>query len=420
MLNCINGHEQPEDAKFCGICGSAMESPVEDSSSDTSEWADSADEEIELDLMVDDTDDTDDVDAADDLDDTDDLGFGAPVSPSPFLFGTSVNSDTMQMLQDWAAEYDETEHPYIKGLQAAVANRDDLSMWASLNPQEMLPTPEPIDGSRLLKISRLTGFLRNVLVFVPVLLTWLSIGRAVDAFGNYAEWYKDTKQIDLNLQFLQFWQNPDLYLKEANQSLNHFWLIGSVAVFAAFLIFLIIALTFISGALATKGHAENEKAAVKISMKRMELGLAISNTLHGKRQANPESIGEALAEALNDLTQAARDVNESAARLETVSTGVAALNPHIEALNQSTNTFVASTGVQISDSVKELVSSVQNLNSAVGGNVTSLFAEAALTIEEASKQLARTNASVEYGTKQLREDLDAIHQQLQSIVKGNR
>jgi hypothetical protein len=326
----------------------------------------------------------------------------------------------MQMLQDWAAEYDETEHPYIKGLQAAVANRDDLSMWASLNPQEMLPTPEPIDGSRLLKISRLTGFLRNVLVFVPVLLTWLSIGRAVDAFGKYAEWYKDTKEVDLNLQFLQFWQNPDLYLKEANQSLNHFWLIGSVAVFAAFLIFLIIALTFISGALATKGHTENEKAAVKISMKRMEIGLAISNTLHGKRQANPESIGEALAEALNDLTQAARDVNESAARLETVSTGVAALNPHIEALNQSTNTFVASTGVQISDSVKELVSSVQNLNAAVGGNVTSLFAEAALTIEEASKQLARTNASVEYGTKQLREDLDAIHQQLQGIVKGNR
>ena len=411
MLNCINGHEQPEDARFCGICGSAMESPAETDASDIAEWADSVDEEIELDLMVDDTDDTDD---------TDDLGFGAPVSSSPFLFGTSVNGDTMQMLQDWAAEYDETEHPYIKGLQAAVANRDDLSMWASLNPQEMLPTPEPIDGSRLLKISRLTGFLRNVLVFVPVLLTWLSIGRAVDAFGKYAEWYKDTKEVDLNLQFLQFWQNPDLYLKEANQSLNHFWLIGSVAVFAAFLIFLIIALTFISGALATKGHTENEKAAVKISMKRMEIGLAISNTLHGKRQANPESIGEALAEALNDLTQAARDVNESAARLETVSTGVAALNPHIEALNQSTNTFVASTGVQISDSVKELVSSVQNLNAAVGGNVTSLFAEAALTIEEASKQLARTNASVEYGTKQLREDLDAIHQQLQGIVKGNR
>jgi hypothetical protein len=326
----------------------------------------------------------------------------------------------MQMLQEWAAEYDETDHPYIKGLQDAVTNRDDLSMWASLNPQEMLPTPDPIDGSRLLRISQLTAFTRNVLVFVPVLLTWLSIGRAVDAFGEYAAWYKRTKNVDLNLQFLQFWQNPDIYLKEANQSLNHFWLIGSVAVFAAFLIFMIIALTFISGALASKGNAENEKAAIKIAKKRIELGLAISNTLHGKRQANPESIGEALAEALNDLTQAARDVNESAARLETVSTGVAALNPHIETLNENTQAFVIGTGAQISKSINDLVSSVQNLNSAVGGNVTSLFSEAALSIEEASKQLARTNASVEYGTKQLREDLDAIHQQLQGIVRGNR
>ena len=423
MLNCINGHEQPDDAKFCGICGSAIESPPENNASDLAEWVESTDEEIELDLMSDDTDDVDDTDDTDDTDDGDDvdnLGLDDSQAPRPFLFGTTVNIDTMQRLQDWAIEYNETDHPYIKGLQQAVANRDDLSMWASLNPQEMLPTPEPIDGSRLLRISRLTSFLRNVLVFVPVLLTWLSIGRAVDAFGKYAEWYKNEKQEDLNLQFLQFWQNPDLYLKEANQSLNHFWLIGSVAVFAAILIFLIIALTFISGALATRGYAENEKAANKISMKRIELGLAISNTLHGKRQANPESIGEALAEALNDLTQAARDVNESASRLETVSSGVAALNPHIETLNENTQAFVTGTGAQISKSVNDLVSSVQNLNSAVGGNVTSLFSEAALSIEEASKQLARTNASVEYGTKQLREDLEAIHQQLQGIVRGSR
>ena len=323
----------------------------------------------------------------------------------------------MQNLQNWASEYNETDHPYIRGLQQAVANRDDLSMWASLDPQEMLPHPEPVDGSRWDTISRLTGFFRNVLVFVPVLLTWLSIGRAVDAFGNYAETYRDQFDKDLTVQFLQFWQNPDQYQEGI---LNHFWWIGSVAFFDAILIFAIIVLTFVSGASSVKAEAENAQALEKIEKKRLALGLEISNTLHGKRQANPESIGEALAEALNDLTQAARDVNESASRLESVSAGVAALNPHIEALNQSTNTFVASTGVQISDSIKDLVSSVQGLNSAVGGNVTTLFAEAALTIEEASKQLARTNASVEYGTKQLREDLDAIHQQLQGIIRGGR
>jgi uncharacterized protein YoxC len=468
MLKCINGHEQPDDAKFCGICGSVIEPNIQSNSTDDpalSEWAEVAGEALELDLMGDDTDDLadadatddtdddvgaedldddadatddtdddtddtdddadaedldDDADATDDTDDTDDLGQDDSQAPRPFLFGTTVNSDAMQNLHDWAVEYEEANHPYIKGLTDAVANRDDLSMWASLDPQELLPRPEPIDGKRWETISSLTGFLRNVLVFVPVLLTWLSIGRAVDSFGQYASWFESEKGTVLNLQFLQFWQNPNKYLDEANLSLSHFWWIGNVAFFDAILIFTIILLTFVSGSLSVKADSDNAKAQEEIDLKRLALGLQISNSLHGKRQANPESIGEALAEALNDLTQAARDVNESASRLESVSVGVAALNPHIEALNQSTNTFVSSTGAQISDSVKELVSSVQNLNSAVGGNVTSLFAEAALTIEEASKQLARTNASVEYGTKQLREDLDAIHQQLQSIVRGGR
>ena len=432
MLNCINGHEQPDDAKFCGICGSVIEPTIQSDSTDDSalsEWAEVAGEALELDLMGDDADATDaddlddDTDAtdADDLDDdADDLGQDDSQTPRPFLFGTTVNIDAMQNLQDWAVEYDEIDHPYIKGLRDAVANRDDLSMWASLNPQELLPHPEPIDGKRWETISNLTGFLRNVLVFVPVLLTWLSIGRAVDSFGKYASWFESEKGTVLNLQFLQFWQNPNKYLDEANLSLSHFWWIGSVAFFDAILIFTIIFLTFVSGSMSVKAESDNSKAQEEIDKKRLALGLEISNSLHGKRQANPESIGEALAEALNDLTQAARDVNESASRLESVSVGVAALNPHIEALNQSTNTFVSSTGAQISDSVKELVSSVQNLNSAVGGNVTSLFANAALTIEEVSKQLARTNASVEYGTKQLRDDLDAIHQQLQSITRGGR
>jgi archaellum component FlaC len=286
-------------------------------------------------------------------------------------------------------------------------------MWASLNPQELLPHPEPIDGKRWETISSLTGFLRNVLIFLPVLLTWLSIGRAIAAFGNYAEDYQKQFKTDSTIQFLQFWQDPGKYLSD-------FWRIQNVAVFDAVLIALIIILTFVSGTLSVRAESAGSKAQKNIENRRLAIGLQISNSLHGKRQANPESIGEALAEALNDLTQAARDVNESASRLESVSVGVAALNPHIEALNQSTNTFVSSTGAQISDSVKELVSSVQNLNSAVGGNVTSLFADAALTIEEVSKQLARTNASVEYGTKQLRDDLDAIHQQLQSITRGGR
>jgi hypothetical protein len=63
MLNCTNGHEQPEDAKFCGICGSVMKPSAESSGDELAEWAEPTAEAIELDLMSDDTDTDDDTDA---------------------------------------------------------------------------------------------------------------------------------------------------------------------------------------------------------------------------------------------------------------------------------------------------------------------------------------------------------------------
>jgi uncharacterized protein YoxC len=74
----------------------------------------------------------------------------------------------------------------------------------------------------------------------------------------------------------------------------------------------------------------------------------------------------------------------------------------------------------VAKAVNDLVSSVQNLNTSVGGNVTTLFSEAANTLEEVSKQFERTSNSAEYGIKQLRDDLEAMHIQLQSIINGGR
>ena len=187
-----------------------------------------------------------------------------------------------------------------------------------------------------------------------------------------------------------------------------------------YIIFAIIFLTTISATISWLGDNRGVVEQEKADRKRLEVGLAIASSLHGKRQATPDSISEALAEALNDLTQAARDVNETASRLEKASLGVESLTPRIEILNTHTEQLVAQTATSVSKAVSDLVKSVENLNTSVGGNVTALFSEAANTLEEVSKQLARTSNSAEYGIKQLRDDLDAIHKQLQTLTKGGR
>jgi uncharacterized protein YoxC len=345
------------------------------------------------------------------------------------MFGTTVSADAMKLLHEWAKETGELEDPYVKGLTNAVSRRDDLSMWASLDPLEMLPLSVPSSGKRINQASTIVGALRNILVFVPVLLTWLAIGRAINAFGTFTKEYGDRgfAASETPLSFIEFWQNPSDYKGgwwntqfPDKELLGHFWRIGSVASLDAIIILLIILLTIATGVLTWFADNRESIALESAGRKRVEVGLAIASTLHGKRQATPESISEALAEALNDLTQAARDVNETAARLERVSVGVDSLNPRIEILNSHTEQLVAQTATSVAKAVNDLVSSVQNLNTSVGGNVTTLFSEAANTLEEVSKQFERTSNSAEYGIKQLRDDLEAMHIQLQSIINGGR
>ncbi len=477
MPVCQNGHDQSDFAKFCGICGSPVNSTIvlDQDSTNTQQTSPDAVALIDLDLMLEEsvtasTSDTDTVVSADnsaDNNDSTDVSADSDVSgdndddvltkdnddstdndtsttvdltddadsqnSTPVLstiFGTTVNASAMQLLQNWAEEIDELDDPYVKGLTTAVARRDDLSVWASLDPLELLPVSKSKSWSRLGQISNVISAIRNILVFVPVLLTWLAIGRAIDAFGEFTKKYAEKNPgTTKNLSFIEFWQDPDGYLEgwwrqpgngNGKTLLGEFWRIGDVAKLDALIIFLIILLTAISGALTWFSENRETDALEKTDRKRVEVGLAIASSLHGKRQANPESISEALAEALNDLTQAARDVNETASRLEQASMGVESLTPRIEILNSHTEQLVSQTATSVSKAVSDLVVSVQNLNSSVGGNVTTLFTEAANTLEEVSKQLARTSNSAEYGIKQLRDDLDAIHKQLQSLTKGGR
>lgn len=461
MPVCQNGHDQPDFAKFCGTCGSPINATIvlDQDAADTEPTSSDVVTPIDLDLMGDENDAADTTDGNTEQDEADSVDVATPddddvtddgtnndadtvvdlsgdadeSAPSPVLstiFGTTVNASAMQLLHDWAEEIDELDDPYVKGLTNAVARRDDLSVWASLDPLELLPVSKSKSWSRLGRISNVVSAIRNILVFVPVLLTWYAIGKALDAFGTFTQIYANEKPGESReFSFIGFWQNPtdyaSKYLTQAGiarrdwQLSESLW-IGEVARLDALIIFLIILLTAVSGALTWFSENRESIALEKSDRRRVEVGLAIASSLHGKRQANPESISEALAEALNDLTQAARDVNETASRLEQASVGVESLTPRIEILNSHTEQLVSQTATSVSKAVSDLVNSVQNLNSSVGGNVTTLFTEAANTLEEVSKQLARTSNSAEYGIKQLRDDLDAIHKQLQSLTKGGR
>jgi len=232
------------------------------------------------------------------------------------------------------------------------------------------------------------------------------------AYGKFTDDNPDTP-----LNFLQFWQSGEY---DGREYLSTFWQIGDVARFDAFLIGLIVFLTLTVGALGAQSDRAEAKFDEQVESERLALSFVLANALHGRRSASPESIGESLAEALNDLTQAARDVNDVAARLERATVGVDTLGPKLDALNQHTDRLVGQSVQSITASMSALVASVGQLNSAVSSNVTQVFADATANLEEVSAQFSRIAASMEVGAAQLRDDLEHINRQLGTGNRGTR
>jgi hypothetical protein len=238
-----------------------------------------------------------------------------------------------------------------------------------------------------------------------VALTWLAISKATDAFGDFVK----VAEAGSSQNFLQFWQASESW-----------WRIGDIALFDFLLIAGIVLATLAASSLNARAGVMEMKQQNSGEKERSRIAIAIATALQGKKQANPESIAESLAEALNDLTQAARDINVSAARLEGASVGVGSLSPLVDQLNIKMEQLVQQGTSGMLVAMEQLMVTVRGLDQTVSGGVAKLFEETLIGVQETNIQLARTSASVEFGTKQMREDLEALHNVLGSVTRGGR
>jgi hypothetical protein len=359
----------------------------------------SSDDDSDLDPTALDDDDSDD----DDDDDDDDDANAATSITSPTYLTTSTPAVTSAVaeLNTWAKQWDVTGDPYVNGLNEAINTNTDLGMWSSLDPTQLLPDM-PDQTTSFHKAGRVLAVARNVLVFLPVAITWEAIAKATDAYAKWSGEATNTGQEGvLEKNFLDFWADgkgvlPNRYTLPHIGMLDFWIIIG------------IIVISLISSALITRGDQANEKLRVLFEGERLKVALRIRKALHGKREASPESIANSLADALADLTQTTRDMAEVASRLEASTTGVSSLTPQIEKLNDHAGTFAVQTSASIAQAVQQLVASVDSLNSSVSTNITTAFQTAVSSLQEVGEEMKRHATSVEYGTKLLKDDIEAI------------
>lgn len=444
MKTCANNHENEDESRFCETCGSALpdhpDAPkvisLDTDSSDTGAIAvgptsddDSSagddglsDSENDDDLGASDNQDPDDdgsqadddmdpddddvldpliVNAGDVDDDDDDLLTSPVVAVTPI-------EQVVQELAVWARENGAENDPYVQGLTSAVSQRTDLGMWAAIDPLQVLPEPDA--GTPLLShIVRWLMVLRNVLVFLPVALTWMAISKATSAYKSWTPTVDETPAAGqfatAEKNFLDFWSNG--YGK-----LDEFWTIPHIGRLDFQIISVIIVLALVISYLNNRAKELDARTLQIYEAQRTDIGIKIKRSLHGKREASPDSIAESLADALADLTQTTRDMAEVAGRLERSSTGVESLTPQMERLNDVAATFATQTSQTVSTAVSSLAASVDKLNTSVTSNLAQVFETAVANLQEAGEQLARTSASLEYGTKLLKDDIEAIRKGL--------
>lgn len=335
---------------------------------------------------------------------------GTSPASSPSLPGPVSHSvtDVRRAAVEWASRWKVTDDPYIAGITEAIDGRANLTPWAAMDPHELLPYPDSRGGRGLRRLTRVIIVLRNVTVFVPVALTWLAINMATAAYGPYL----NTLPAGEQTSFLEFWQSGGA----DGSALDRFWRIQHVAFLDAVIIAGIVAATLLASTLEARSRVRSQRHEAQMESERRALAFTIAVGLQGSKSATPESITEALAFALADLMQAARDVATAASRMETASVGIDSLTPRVKDLNNHAAELGRSLSEDVNRGISDLGRSVATLGVTLGGDMQRFLTDVLVGLEEINDRLNRTSVSVEFGTKQLRDDLDAMHRSLAQLT----
>jgi len=308
----------------------------------------------------------------------------------------SGTDEVVDHLRGWAEDSSVIEVPYVAGLLQDLPEGRNMTMWSSRDPFEHLPHPELTKALVVDRIAKVLTVLRNVLVFVPVAVTWLAISRATKAFVSYSDMLA-VSQADMN--FLQFWQGGG----PGGEYLAAHWRIGFVATLDFGLIVLIIVATLVASLVHAAGQRARKTEQLEIDTRRQELAIKLGIALAGKHWATPESIAESVQDVVNRLTDTVHLVVEATGRLDDTartvleaSLGVSGLASHMDSLSAS-STQLGTRLEGVSEQIAgEITRAVTDLGQAVNEFRSAATADTARAVQAvADFRISMANDSTE-------------------------
>jgi hypothetical protein len=308
-----------------------------------------------------------------------------------------LHSDISEQLSNWAERNAVSDDRIVQDLLQDFEAEENLNIWATMDPFEYLPQPAPVQGAKLLSWAKLTSTIRNVMVFVPVALTWEAVSKATEAFAKFVEANNAT-----TVNFLEFWQN-------GYDVLPSFWTISHIATLDFLIILGVIALSLLSTFLNGKGSSLNKAELHEIEKDRLGTALALKMYLYSMREIDKTNIKEGVASSVSALLTATSSLSKSARQLSAV---VAELQNGVPVINNF--------GTNLGKESEKLVLEVGSLTAALSGINSSITGDLKEAVETATYGLDLASTELNTSTHSLRANSKAAESEiktLQSLIK---
>lgn len=308
-----------------------------------------------------------------------------------------LHSDISEQLLSWAERNGVSDDRIVQDLLQDFEAEENLNIWATMDPFEYLPQPAPVQGAKLLSWAKLTSTIRNVMVFVPVALTWEAVSKATEAFAKFIEANNAT-----TVNFLEFWQNGYDFLPS-------FWTISHIATLDFLIILGVIALSLLATFLNGKGSSLNKAELHEIDKDRLGTALALKMYLYSMREIDKSNIKEGVASSVSALLTATSSLSKSARQLSAV---VAELQSGVPMINNF--------GTKLGKESEKLVIEVGSLTAALSGINSSITGELKEAVESAIYGLDLASTELNTSTHSLRANSKAAESEiktLQSLIK---
>ena len=306
-------------------------------------------------------------------------------------------------LRKWIVERSPTNAHILEQLESDLRKNQRLNEWGQFALEDLLRPPRR-DTSRFIahKVAAIVTFFRNLVLFIPVAVTWLAIERAAVKFS-------DKLELGINTTFLEVWLNDDIFLT-----------LATTAAIDAGLIGLLIVLTLVAQSFEVVADRSARQADESDERDFQSVLVNVGLFLHGFRSITPSALKSGLAEAVDNLRKSSEQlaaVSEKAT--DTLSMFAQVSVNQLEPAVRRIDAIVSALG-GAATSHEQMTKLVSGLQSHLGESLSLLTIRIDDLGDKLKGSLSENNALLESSLRGLLQEIDAVGRNLNQVAATAR